>query len=317
MLSRDPVEPMPKRANRVFISYRRSDSAGYAGRLEEAMERRFGPGSVFRDVIDIAPGQDFVAVIRERLAGAQTVLVLIGPNWAGTDTDGRRRIDDEHDFVRLEIAVALEGGAIVVPVLLPGADMPTESSLPDVLKPLARRHALTLGDMHWSADVARLAASIGGSHRRTLWPWALGGAVLAAALATVWLWRPAAPAPDDGARFIGTWQAEVRYAWGDRHTEHFEFKLHAGQLTGTAGFLGYPRAIENLRLDGANLRFETRSQETMGASTREVTRAYAAELQGAAPAELLRFRMESRGNHVSLAPIEFEARRVAEGEDLK
>jgi hypothetical protein len=52
----------------------------------------------------------------------------------------------------------------------------------------------------------------------------------------------------------------------------------------------------------------------MGASTREVTRVYAAELHGEAPAEVLRFRMESRGNHVSLAPIEFEARRVAGGE---
>ena len=305
---------MLDRANRIFISYRRSDSAGYAGRLEEALERRFGRGSVFRDVIDIAPGQDFVAVIRERLAGAHTVLALIGPNWAGTDAEGRRRIDDERDFVRLELAVALEGKARVVPVLLPGADMPAESSLPDALKPLARRHALTLGDTHWDADVARLAASIGGARRRAFWPWALGGAALAAALATVWLWRPAAPAVDVGARLVGVWQAEVRYAWGDRHTERFEFKRHAGQLTGTAGFLGYPRAIENLRLDGTNVRFETRSQETMGASTREVTRAYAAELHGDAPSEVLRFRMESRGNHVGQAPVEFEARRVAAGE---
>lgn len=308
---------MPDRANRVFISYRRGDAAGYAGRLEEALERRLGRGSVFRDVLDIAPGTDFVEVIRERLAGAHTVLALIGPNWAGTEVDGRRRIDDEHDFVRLELAVALEGGAAVVPVLLPGATMPSAASLPDVLKPLARRHALTLGEAHWDADVDRLAASFGSATRRAFLWWAIGGAGLAGALAAAWLWRPGAPADDVGARLVGTWRAEVRYPWGDRHLERFEFRRHAGQLTGTAGFLGYPRAIENLRFDGGYLYFETRSQETMAASTREVTRAYAAELRGKPPDEVLRFRMESRGNHVGVAPVAFEARRVAVADGAK
>jgi hypothetical protein len=69
--------------------------------------------------------------------------------------------------------------------------------------------------------------------------------------------------------------------------------------------------MENLRFDGNNLHFETRSQETMGSSTREVTRAYAAELRGQPPDEVLHFRMESRGGHTSLKPIEFEARRAA------
>ena len=58
-------------ANRVFISYRRDDAAGYAGRLEEALERRLGHGSVFRDVLDIEPGEDFVKAIRARLHGAR------------------------------------------------------------------------------------------------------------------------------------------------------------------------------------------------------------------------------------------------------
>ena len=100
--------------DRVFISYRRDDAAGYAGRLEEALERRLGRGSVFRDVLDIAPGADFSEAIRQRLAGAQTVLVLIGPRWAGGDGTGPRRIDDAQDFVRLEVQMALDGGARVV-----------------------------------------------------------------------------------------------------------------------------------------------------------------------------------------------------------
>lgn len=161
---------MDRFANRVFISYRRDDAAGYAGRLEEALETRLGRGSVFRDVLDIAPGDDFVQAIRSRLADAQTVLVLMGPRWVGGDAPGPRRIDDEGDFVRLEVAVALESGARVVPVLLPGARMPAEAELPAPLKPLARRNALSLSDEHWGDDVARLCEAVGVPPRRRVCP---------------------------------------------------------------------------------------------------------------------------------------------------
>ncbi len=311
---------MAERSNRVFISYRRDDAAGYAGRIEEALERRFGHGSVFRDVLDIAPGEDFVAAIRTRLAGARTLLVLIGPRWAGADAAGTRRIDDADDFVRLEVAMALDSGMQVLPVLLPGATMPDESSLPEVLKPLARRNAMAVGETHWQADIDRLAASIGMPAQRRVWPWALGSALLAAALVAAWCWlRPpaepvaqVAPQPDASAALIGSWQANVRYDWGDRYDETFVFKRHAGELTGTASFLKHPRAIEKLRLDGNNLHFETRSVETMGESRKEVTRSYAAELAGQAPDQALVFRMLSSGGHSGGGkPIEFEARRVA------
>ena len=307
-------------SNRVFISYRRDDASGYAGRLEEALERRLGRGSVFRDVLDIPPGEDFVKAIRTRLADAQTVLVLIGPRWAGTDAhadaNGQRRIDDAQDFVRLEVAVALDSGVRVVPVLLPGASMPAEDSLPEPLKPLARRNAMSLSDTHWDADIGRLAEQLALPSRRAVWPWALGGAIVAAALVLAWCWlRPlpatALPAAADGSEsIVGLWQAEVRYDWGDRYLERFEFKRHAGQLTGTASFLGYPRAIEKLQVDGMNLHFDTRSIESVGESSKEVTRAYAAEVSGAASAPVLRFRMQSSGGHSSSKPIEFEARKV-------
>lgn len=296
---------------RVFISYRRDDAAGYAGRLEESLERRLGRGSVFRDVGDIAPGEDFVHVIRARLADAHGVLVLIGPRWAGTDAAGARRIDDEDDFVRLEVQEALASGARVVPVLLPGATMPAEEELPAPLKALARRNALSLDDAHWDAGVARLLAGFGLRPRRAVWPWALGGAALAAAVVAAWCsWRPGAPVTDD-ARLLGRWEAEVRYDWGDRHTERFEFQRHAGGLTGTASFLRYPRAIEKLRFDGVNLHFETRTRQSMGEQDREQTHAYAAELRGRPPDEVLAFRMQTQGGFSSHRPIEFEARRVA------
>ena len=307
----------------MFISYRRDDAAGYAGRLEEALEKRLGRGSVFRDVLDIAPGADFVEAIRQRLSGAQTVLVLIGPRWTGGDAPGTRRIDDAQDFVRLEVQVALESRARVVPLLLPGARMPTEAELPGPLKPLARRNAFSLNDANWDADIARLAADLGGAARRPRWPlWA--GGVLLAALAVGAGWRllgggAAAPAPlaasapavaDIGEQLVGRWQGSVRYAWGDRYDEQFEFKRHAGELTGSATFLRYPRAITRLRVDGRNLHFETHSVESVGDSSKELTHAYAAELRGQPPDEVLAFRLLTSGGHSSNPPIEFEARRV-------
>jgi len=306
-------------ADRVFISYRRDDAAGYAGRLEEALERSLGTGSVFRDVLDIAPGADFVQAIRTRLAGAQAVLVLIGPRWAGPGPDGRRRIDDPQDFVRLEVAEALASSAQVVPVLLPGATMPAEAELPPPLQPLARRNALALGDTHWEADVGRLTQALGlAPPPRRRGPLLAGAAVLVLAAAGGW-WalRPAAPppapaaAPDTSARLLGSWSGPLRYPWGDRYTERFEFKRHAGELTGTAGFLGVPRAVEGLRFDGSNLHFQTRSQASMNGETRVITHAYAAELRGQPPDEVLAFRLVSRGGFDPERPVDFEARRVA------
>lgn len=303
---------MNRNANRIFISYRRDDAAGYAGRLEESLERRFGRGSVFRDVLDIPPGEDFVRAIRARLAGAQAVLVLIGPRWAGGATPGTQRIDDPEDLVRMEVAVALEGRARVVPVLLPGAEMPAEDTLPEALKPLARRNALALSDLHWDTDAARLAEATGLPARRRGWPWAVAGAALGAAALAAMLWQKAGVPPDPAERILGTWQAEVTYDWGDRYTERFEFKRHAGELTGTASFLAHPRAIENVKIDGGHLRFETRTRQFMGNETRETTHHYSAELRGQPPQELLSLRMNTTGAFDSHPPLDIDAVRVGE-----
>ena len=184
---------------------------------------------MFRDVLDIPPGEEFVTAIRARLAGARAVLVLIGPRWAGGDTPRQQRIDDAGDLVRLEVAVALESAARVVPVLLPGAKMPAEADLPEPLKPLARRNALSLGDAHWDADIGRLADALGLPRRRNVWPWALGGAAVGASVIAALCWlQPWVPA-DPSARFIGSWQAEVKYGWGavSGQPHHLDERLFA------------------------------------------------------------------------------------------
>src|ERR1041384_4143726 len=138
----------------TFISYRREDAAGYAGRLRESLERRLGTARVFRDVDTLRPGQDFVQAIESRLSDCAVMLAVIGRDWVNArDLAGSRRLDEPFDFVRLEIAAALaRPSVLVVPVLVEGASMPATSELPDSLKPLVRRQAISVRDETWDAD---------------------------------------------------------------------------------------------------------------------------------------------------------------------
>ena len=150
-------------ANHIFLSYRRGDTAGHVGRLYEELQQRYLADSVFMDIDGIGPGEDFVAVLDTRLADAKIVLVLIGPRWFGENADGTRRIDDEGDFVRMEVAAALARSDLtVIPLLCGGVSMPTEASLPAPLAPLARRNAFELSDLRWRVDVQRLLRAIDG-----------------------------------------------------------------------------------------------------------------------------------------------------------
>jgi hypothetical protein len=148
----------------TFISYRRDDAAGYAGRLHEALENRLGRDQVFRDVDTLEPGQDFVEAIESRLADCRVFIAMIGREWLDArDSEGRRRLDQPQDYVRLEIVTALERpGVRVIPVLIEGASMPPIESLPEPVRPLARKQAVHLRDDAWDHDVDRLAAAIAG-----------------------------------------------------------------------------------------------------------------------------------------------------------
>ena len=146
----------------IFISYRRGESAGYAGRLHESLERRLGEGHVFRDVDELEPGQDFVDAISARLRDCAACLVMIGSEWLlVTDRAGHRRLEQSHDYVRLEIEAALaRSDLLVVPVLVEGATMPSSDDLPASIRALSRRHALSLRDETWDADVDRLVETL-------------------------------------------------------------------------------------------------------------------------------------------------------------
>ena len=151
----------------VFISYRREDSAGFAGRLHESLERRLGEGEVFRDVDALQPGQDFVDAINARLLHCKACVVLIGREWLDARDDaGRRRLEQDDDYVRLEIAAALaRPGVLVIPALVEGVSMPTSLVLPDSIRTLSRRQAVSLRDETWDSDVDRLVAALQPSSR--------------------------------------------------------------------------------------------------------------------------------------------------------
>src|SRR5579859_7462419 len=102
----------------IFISYRRDDSEGEAGRLFDDLVRSFGEDSVFMDVDGINPGMDFRKAIDDNVASCGVLLAMIGPTWATIKHGDARRLDDPNDFVRLEIASALSRNIAVIPVLV-------------------------------------------------------------------------------------------------------------------------------------------------------------------------------------------------------
>ncbi len=149
-------------AGNIFISYRRTDAAAWAGRLHMALEQRFNRNQLFMDVDNIKPGSDFVQVLDAQFAKCDVMLPVIGNGWLEARNErGLRRIDDPEDFVRIEIESALKRDKKIVPVLVDGASMPRASDLPESLKPLARRQAFFLSHNKFGSDVGDLAKLLG------------------------------------------------------------------------------------------------------------------------------------------------------------
>jgi hypothetical protein len=187
------------RRDRVFISYRRADSAGHAGRLRDDLTRLLG-ATVFMDVADIAPGDEFERVIDTELGSCGAVLAVIGPRWL----DAFRSPRDGKDFVRLELRQALEhAGVTVVPVLVQGAALPSAPQLPAEIASLASRQAVAMRDDRWTDDVAYLARQLRVALKLSPLPrWLVpaGMAVLALIAVAAWLFMPVAPSSFDRAR---------------------------------------------------------------------------------------------------------------------
>jgi formylglycine-generating enzyme required for sulfatase activity len=143
---------------RIFISYRRADSAGWVTAIYKELIEHFDPQDIFRDITTIDYGVDFVETIEQAVQQCDVLLAIIGPQWQTiTDQSGkRRRLENPNDFVRLEIVTALNRNVRVIPVLVGGAIMPYENEMPDDLRALCRRNALEIGDRDFDHHMQQL-----------------------------------------------------------------------------------------------------------------------------------------------------------------
>jgi len=145
---------------KVFISYRRDDSAPTAGRIDDRLVSAFGRENVYKDVDVIPLGVDFREHIKEAVSRCDVLLALIGERWT-KDEKGRRRLDEESDWVRIEIETALSRKIPVIPVLIGGTEMVQKADLPPSIQELVFRNATPVRrDPDFHRDVDRLVAAL-------------------------------------------------------------------------------------------------------------------------------------------------------------
>ncbi len=260
----------------VFISYRRDDAAGHAGRLYDRLSTRFGADRVFIDHYDLAPGEDFPKAIEANLERADVLLAMIGPRWVDArDVQGRQRLAQADDFVRRELLAALAAGKKVIPVLIGGAKMPADADLPTELATLSRLQAWELRDARFEDDLNALLAQLP---------------------------SPATPMPE----LRGAWVADVEYSWGVRATERFKFEVDGDELYGSGTFLSGEHPLEDTELLPDGARFVLHSETVQGDETRRITHRYRVRIEN----DMLHVRMQSTGGFTDSPPLTFTARRA-------
>lgn len=307
---------------RIFISYRRADSAGFARAVADTLALAFGEQRVFIDVDDIDAGQPFADVISQTMVGSSVLLVVIGPGWLATDAAGARRLDDPADLVRQEVIRGLAAGLRVVPLLVDGAAMPAAEQLPEVLRALAGRNAVDVRHAHFSSDMQRLVASLrqgfaepaalpsqpGPTTRPRAWTPAhlamAGGVVLT--LVGAWGWWAT---PAERVAINGRWAAQLRYDWPNAdYEERFEFSGQGRQLSGTASFLRVPRGVQQGQVQADHISFVTRSGEMTGDGQPERTLEH--RYEGRLVGDRLELLMVTSGGSGSAAPVKVVAHRA-------
>ena len=321
----------------IFISYRREDSAPYAGRLYDRLCARFGADRVFMDVDDIPPGADFAAQIGAKIDSCDALIAVIGKNWLTVrNGNGQLRLNDPNDFVGLELAAALRRGVLVIPALVGGAVMPKPEELRDDLRDLASKNAVALQDHDFQRDVEIVIQALENLspspqkpdrpedvslrerrerlRKRLLWK--VPVIFLLVSFAVWWQLRQeqsGQPAPGVTPAEInrmakaaaGVWEGEVTYSWGAKYKERFFFEPEGDKLFGTASFLGSKRGIDDGKIEGDRISFSVRFEEMLGSVTREVKNYYSARVSG----NDLSVRMQdSRGT----PPLEFKLTRSRE-----
>jgi hypothetical protein len=148
--------------SKIFISYRRTDSADVTGRIFDHLKLHFARDDLFKDVDSIPLGVDFRKSISDAVQSCDVVLAVIGRNWlCSKDKQGNLRLSNPDDFIRIELEAGLERNIPIIPVLVSGADMPVMEELPPSLRPLVYRNAISLRpDPDFSVGIQRLIRAL-------------------------------------------------------------------------------------------------------------------------------------------------------------
>jgi hypothetical protein len=147
----------------IAISYRRADSSAIAGRIFDRLVAQYGMEAVFMDIDNVPFGVDFRKHIQDTLRQIQVLIVIVGPNWSGALGTRTARIQNETDPVRVEVETALERGIPLVPVLVDGAKMPSETEVPKSLNDFAFLNAAEVATgRNFHTDMDRLIGAIDG-----------------------------------------------------------------------------------------------------------------------------------------------------------
>ncbi|HEY4607108.1 MAG TPA: toll/interleukin-1 receptor domain-containing protein, partial [Acidimicrobiia bacterium] len=179
---------------KIFISYRRSDAGGHAGRLHAALGDYYGDRAVWLDHKNIGAGKAFAEALEEALTHSDVLLAIIGPDWLTAEKEGRRRLDDPEDWVRREVVTGLGLGRVqVIPVLVGDAPLPAPEELPEPLQRIPQLQAITVRPDRFEDDVEHLTERIGGWRRRwhgfPLWVWLLGAMLVIGGLTAAFVVR--------------------------------------------------------------------------------------------------------------------------------
>ena len=139
---------------KIFISYRRQDSAGVTGRLYDNLKSQFRQGFIKMDVTSFPVASDFTESMRQAINDSEIILIIIGKFWINSlNESGEKRLFVTNDFVRQEIEHAIDIGKILIPVYVNDAIPPKSEELPNSIRKLAHLNGVTLRNEVWENDV--------------------------------------------------------------------------------------------------------------------------------------------------------------------
>jgi len=146
----------------IFLCYRRGDSDDVTGRIYDRLTEAFNQERVFKDVDSIPFGVDFRKHLDDMVSKCDVLLAIIGPEWlASSNAAGTPRIEDERDFVRIEIESALKRDIPLIPVVVRGTEIPAENQLPESIRDLAYRNGIPVrADPDFHRDMDRLIEAL-------------------------------------------------------------------------------------------------------------------------------------------------------------